>query len=132
MIKNPEQARAYFGYMEQKFSLFSTLSVIQNLKFFSDIYGLRGNQRKNHIKKMIEAFELSSYLKQQAGIFRSVLSNVWPLVIIGICTMSFASCFFNKRINERGIVIKDHPSFAKAEFQQPALHQKCDIVCANR
>ncbi len=67
MIKNPEQARAYFGYMEQKFSLFSTLSVIQNLKFFSDIYGLRGNQRENHIKKMIEVFELSLYLKQQAG-----------------------------------------------------------------
>ncbi len=67
MIQNPEAARANLGYMAQKFSLFSTLSVMQNLKFFSGIYGLRGNKRKQRINKMIEVFELSPYLKQQAG-----------------------------------------------------------------
>ncbi|MBR6355935.1 MAG: ABC transporter ATP-binding protein [Alphaproteobacteria bacterium] len=67
MIEKPEAARAYLGYMAQKFSLFATLSVMQNLKFFSGIYGLRGEQRENRIKKMIEVFELSPYLKQQAG-----------------------------------------------------------------
>ncbi len=67
MVKNPEKARAHLGYMAQKFSLFSTLSVMQNLKFFSGIYGLHGISRENRIKKMIEVFELSPYLKQQAG-----------------------------------------------------------------
>lgn len=67
MIQNPEAARSYLGYMAQKFSLFSTLSVMQNLKFFSGIYGLRGDKRKYRINKMIEVFELSPYLKQQAG-----------------------------------------------------------------
>lgn len=67
MIKNPEKARAYLGYMAQKFSLFSTLSVMQNLKFFSGIYGLRGDKRENRIRQMIEVFELNPYLKQPAG-----------------------------------------------------------------
>jgi ABC-type multidrug transport system ATPase subunit len=67
MIQNPEAARSYLGYMAQKFSLFSTLSVMQNLKFFSGIYGLRGDKQMYRINKMIEVFELSPYLKQQAG-----------------------------------------------------------------
>lgn len=67
MIKNPEAARANLGYMAQKFSLFSTLSVIQNLKFFSGIYGLRGATRENRIKQMIDIFELKPYLQQPSG-----------------------------------------------------------------
>ncbi len=67
MIKNPEKARAFLGYMAQKFSLFSTLSVMQNLKFFSGIYGLRGHKRENRIRQMIDIFELGPYLKQPAG-----------------------------------------------------------------
>ena len=67
MIKNPEAARANLGYMAQKFSLFSTLSVIQNLKFFSGIYGLRGAARENRIKQMIDIFELKPYLGQPSG-----------------------------------------------------------------
>ncbi|MBQ7633780.1 MAG: ABC transporter ATP-binding protein [Alphaproteobacteria bacterium] len=67
MIKNAASARSYLGYMAQKFSLFSTLSVIQNLRFFSGIYGLRGKERDNRIKQMIVEFELKPYLQQPAG-----------------------------------------------------------------
>lgn len=67
MIKNPETARSHLGYMAQKFSLFSTLSVMQNLKFFSGIYGLRGTQKEKRINQMIEIFELQPYLEQASG-----------------------------------------------------------------
>lgn len=67
MIRNPAAARSNLGYMAQKFSLFSTLSVMQNLKFFSGIYGLRGENKMYRINKMIEVFELNQYLKQNAG-----------------------------------------------------------------
>ena len=40
---------------------------MQNLRFFSGIYGLSGSQREDRIQKMIELFELSPYLKQPAG-----------------------------------------------------------------
>lgn len=67
MIKNPAAARSHLGYMAQKFSLFSTLSVMQNLNFFSGIYGLRGAARQKRIRQMIDIFELHPYLHQPAG-----------------------------------------------------------------
>lgn len=67
MINNSAQARAAIGYMAQKFSLFSTLTVMQNLRFFAGIYGLRGLNKQRRIRQMIEVFELRPYLKQKAG-----------------------------------------------------------------
>ncbi|MBI2792300.1 MAG: ABC transporter ATP-binding protein [Gammaproteobacteria bacterium] len=61
------KARARIGYMAQKFSLYSDLSVKQNLDFFSGVYGLLGNDRKEKIDKMIEIFELKHYLNDNAG-----------------------------------------------------------------
>ena len=67
MLKNPDLARAHLGYMAQKFSLFATLSVMQNLRFFAGIYGLRGEEKENRINQMINTFELKSYINQKAG-----------------------------------------------------------------
>ena len=67
MIKSPTLARSQLGYMAQKFSLFSTLSVWQNLQFFSGIYGLRGLQKQQRIQQMINIFELEPYLHQKSG-----------------------------------------------------------------
>lgn len=35
ILKNPEKARSFLGYMAQKFSLYGTLTVRQNLEFFA-------------------------------------------------------------------------------------------------
>lgn len=56
------QAKMQLGYMAQKFSLYGLLSVNQNLKFFSGVYGLGGRLRKQRIEEMIEVFELEPYL----------------------------------------------------------------------
>jgi ABC-2 type transport system ATP-binding protein len=61
------QARSRIGYMAQKFSLYSDLSVKQNLEFFSGVYGLKGKDRKEKIDKMIEIFELKHYLNTNSG-----------------------------------------------------------------
>ena len=65
--KHPEKARSRLGYMAQKFSLYSGLNVIQNLSFFSGIYGLKGQEQENKIAEMIELFRLERYLKTNAG-----------------------------------------------------------------
>ena len=67
MLKNPDLARAHLGYMAQKFSLFATLSVMQNLNFFAGIYGLRGQDKENKINQMIDTFDLKHYINQKAG-----------------------------------------------------------------
>jgi ABC-2 type transport system ATP-binding protein len=38
----PEQVKRRIGYMTQRFSLYDDLPVVQNLRFFGGIYGLRG------------------------------------------------------------------------------------------
>lgn len=51
-------ARARIGYMSQKFSLYGSLSVLQNLQFFSSVYGLSGTVRTERIGEALEQFEL--------------------------------------------------------------------------
>ncbi len=59
-------ARRRIGYMAQKFSLYSNLSVSQNLKFFSSAYGLHGKQQKERIQWAISTFELQDYQNTNA------------------------------------------------------------------
>ena len=60
-------ARRRIGYMAQKFSLYSDLSVTQNLNFFSSAYGLSGKQQKQRMAWAITTFELESYKNTNAG-----------------------------------------------------------------
>ncbi|SUW64749.1 Uncharacterized ABC transporter ATP-binding protein YbhF [Buttiauxella agrestis] len=52
------KARQHLGYMAQKFSLYGNLTVAQNLRFFSGVYGLRGKAQEEKINRMSEAFSL--------------------------------------------------------------------------
>ncbi|MBV8043477.1 ATP-binding cassette domain-containing protein [Pluralibacter sp.] len=54
------KARQHLGYMAQKFSLYGNLTVEQNLRFFSGVYGLRGRAQSEKIASMSEAFALKS------------------------------------------------------------------------
>jgi len=52
------KARQHLGYMAQKFSLYGNLTVAQNLRFFSGVYGLHGKAQDDKISRMSEAFNL--------------------------------------------------------------------------
>jgi ABC-2 type transport system ATP-binding protein len=56
------EARQRLGYMAQKFSLYSNLTIAQNLKFFSGIYGLQRARQKTVMAEMIEVFKLQPFL----------------------------------------------------------------------
>ena len=60
--RSAPEVRQHLGYMAQKFSLYGSLSVRQNLEFFSGIYGLRAKQRRERIAEMVACFALQSYL----------------------------------------------------------------------
>ncbi|MCJ2186298.1 ATP-binding cassette domain-containing protein [Novosphingobium beihaiensis] len=51
-------ARARIGYVAQKFSLYSNLSVYENLDFFGGAYGLRGKARQDRVNEIIRQFDL--------------------------------------------------------------------------
>lgn len=67
LIRAPGEARGRLGYMAQKFSLYSDLSVRQNLTFFSGVYGLSGRPQREAIERMVEAFGLQPYLDVNSG-----------------------------------------------------------------
>ena len=58
------KARQRLGYMAQKFSLYGNLTVEQNLRFFSGVYGLRGRAQQEKTARMSEAFGLNSIASQ--------------------------------------------------------------------
>lgn len=60
-------ARALVGYMAQKFSLYTGLSVRQNLKFFSSAYGLYGRRQKERIDWVLNSFELRTFADSNSG-----------------------------------------------------------------
>lgn len=61
--KSPGRARQRLGYMAQKFSLYSNLTVRQNLEFFSGAYGLRGGRQKEAVGSMVEAFKFGPLME---------------------------------------------------------------------
>ena len=64
--KSSSQARERIGYMAQKFSLYGGISVAQNLRFFSGVYGLSGKARQERVDLMISLFGLKDFLSMSA------------------------------------------------------------------
>jgi ABC-2 type transport system ATP-binding protein len=64
---SPSQARQRLGYMAQKFSLYTQLTVRQNLRFFAQTYGLTGAVLEAKIRQMVEVFDLASHLDAPTG-----------------------------------------------------------------
>ncbi|HKB59048.1 MAG TPA: ATP-binding cassette domain-containing protein [Gallionellaceae bacterium] len=60
-------ARARIGYMSQKFSLYGNLSVAENLRFFSRVYGLSGRRGAERIEWALREFELGSMADMVSG-----------------------------------------------------------------
>ena len=60
------EARRRLGYMSQKFSLYGTLSVEENLEFFSGAYGLSATAARKRVEELMTAFNLAAFRKQSA------------------------------------------------------------------
>ncbi|MBY5345951.1 ATP-binding cassette domain-containing protein [Rhizobium leguminosarum] len=64
--RDAAEARNQLGYMAQKFSLYGDLTVMQNLEFFSGVYGLRGPHRRERIELMASIFDFGRHASQPA------------------------------------------------------------------
>lgn len=59
IARETDQVKASVGYMSQKFSLYEDLTVEENLRFFSGIYGVEGVKRDQRIRWALEMAGLS-------------------------------------------------------------------------
>ena len=61
------RARANIGYVAQKFSLYSHMTVRENLHFFGGIYGLPPKKMKKRIEEVVKEFYLEDRMDMKAG-----------------------------------------------------------------
>jgi ABC-2 type transport system ATP-binding protein len=60
-------ARRKIGYVSQRFSLYSDLSVMENLEFFGSAYGLYGQRLRDRIGTVMQQFDLEGREKSPSG-----------------------------------------------------------------
>ena len=53
-----EQIKRNIGYMSQKFSLYEDLTVAENIRFYSSIYGIPRKERKEREEELLERLKL--------------------------------------------------------------------------
>jgi ABC-2 type transport system ATP-binding protein len=58
LLSAPASARRRVGYVAQKFSLYGSLSVMENLTFFASAYGVRGSRQRERLEWALREFEL--------------------------------------------------------------------------
>ncbi len=58
VVADPEAVKRRIGYMSQRFSLYDDLSVIQNLRFYGGVYGLRGAPQREREAWALEMADL--------------------------------------------------------------------------
>ncbi len=66
ITQDPEKARSNLGYMAQKFSLYGSLTVRENLDFFASAYGIKFKNRAAKVQEIIEVFGLKDYAEQKS------------------------------------------------------------------
>lgn len=65
--RDSREVRRKFGYMSQKFSLYSDLTVIENLDFYGTVYGVSHKLRKEKIDWVIDACGLHGQENELIG-----------------------------------------------------------------
>lgn len=71
--QDPEGVRRRIGYMSQRFGLYDDLTVAENLRFYSSVYGLTPPDRRRRSDELLAELGLASRSGQLAG----TLSGGW-------------------------------------------------------
>jgi ABC-2 type transport system ATP-binding protein len=66
--KEGEQARANIGYLSQRFSLYEDLSVLENIRFFAELRGLKRDEWLPRCLEILEFVGLEKFKDRRAGL----------------------------------------------------------------
>jgi drug efflux transport system ATP-binding protein len=66
-VGEAEAVKHEIGYMSQRFGLYSDLSVMENIEFYADLYGIPTKGRKEKIEQLLAFSNLTPFKKRLAG-----------------------------------------------------------------
>ncbi len=84
VVREPEAVRRRIGYMSQKFGLYDDLTVLENLRFYAGLYGLRGAALEARVAEQLAELGLG----ERAGQLTGTLSGGWKQRIALACATS--------------------------------------------
>ena len=67
IVKEAEAIKEKVGYMSQRFGLYPDLTVMENIHFYADIYGVSGRGREEKIERLLAFSNLTSFKRRLAG-----------------------------------------------------------------
>lgn len=67
VVAEPERLKEHIGYMSQRFGLYPDLSVLENIVFYSDIYGVPKRGRAEKIERLLGFSNLTPFKDRLAG-----------------------------------------------------------------
>ena len=65
--KQTEQARQHIGYLSQRFSMYEDLTVLENIRFFAEVRGLRSDEWYPRSLEILEFVGLAAFRDRFAG-----------------------------------------------------------------
>ncbi|MFA6816431.1 MAG: ABC transporter ATP-binding protein [Lentisphaeria bacterium] len=66
-VREAEAIKEKIGYMSQRFGLYPDLTVMENIEFYADIYGVARKDRASSIDRLLAFSNLTPFKKRQAG-----------------------------------------------------------------
>ncbi len=67
MVRHARRARGQIGYVAQRFSLYSDLTVLENLQLQAGLYGLAGARQRDRLEEVLCLLHLGDHRKVMAG-----------------------------------------------------------------
>src|SRR5215207_3582834 len=67
VIRNPEGARSQLGYLSQRFSMYEDLTVLENIRFFAEVRGLKSNEWLPRCMEILAFVGLDQFIDRRAG-----------------------------------------------------------------